>query len=100
MAIKGKFFALPWSCFSFNVAKMDTIIIATLMMDVKAYSDERSTNKNNPSVRIIIKSFDKRTGFICIGSIHKGGSLKRLKSMVKPLFTVAKIPHNVTQISR
>ena len=56
MAIKGKFFALPWSCFSFNVAKMDTIIAPTLMMDVRAYSDERSTNKNNHSRERTLKT--------------------------------------------
>jgi hypothetical protein len=41
------------------------------MMVVKAYPDERSTNKNNPSVKIMIKNFDKRTGFILISSIRK-----------------------------
>ena len=71
MVIKGKFFALPWSCFSFNIAKIDTIIAPTWMMVVKAYPDERPTNRNNPSVKIMIKNFDKRTGFILINSIRK-----------------------------
>ena len=41
------------------------------MNDIRAYSDEKLTNKNSPSVRMMIKSFEKKTVFICMGSIRK-----------------------------
>lgn len=50
---------------------MDRIIIPSLMNDIRAYSDEKLTNKNSPSVRMMIKSFEKKTVFICMGSIRK-----------------------------
>ena len=30
------------------------------MNDIRAYSDEKLTNKNSPSVRMMIKSFEKK----------------------------------------